>query len=194
MAEAIKEPVKVRAGDTISWTKSLADYPATEGYALAYAFRGNSSTIDVTSTASGADHEVNIAPSTSTAFDPGTYEVQGYVTKMVAQADGSLVVGERHTVYVGRIEVLPDLAAQGSSYDGRSHVKKVLDAIEAVLENRATKEIEESTIEGVQIKRIPHEQLIAMRSKYLSWHNQELAAERLGRGEATGRTILTRFQ
>ena len=184
MAEATKEPVKVRAGDTISWTKSLADYSATDGWALAYAFRGNAGTIDVTSTASGADHAVNIAPATSTAFGPGIYEVQGYAEK----------AGDRHTVYVGRIEVLPDLAAQGASYDGRSHVKKVLDAIEAVLENRATKEIEESTIEGVQIKRIPHEQLIAMRSKYLSWYSQELAAERLGRGEATGRTILTRFQ
>lgn len=102
--------------------------------------------------------------------------------------------GERHTVFSGKIEILPDLEAQGSSYDGRSHVKKVLDAIEAVLENRATKEIEESTIEGVQIKRIPHEQLIAMRSKYFAWHQQELAADRLARGMGTGRKILTRFQ
>ena len=89
--------------------------------------------------------------------------------------------------------MLVDLEAAGSSYDGRTHVKKTLDAIEAVLENRATKEIEESTIEGVMIKRIPHEQLLVFRQKYLTWYRQEQAAEKLKLGMGSGNIILTRF-
>ena len=62
------------------------------------------------------------------------------------------------------------LGVAGEQLGPRSHVKKGLDKIEAVLDNRATKEIEESTIEGVMIKRIPHAELVAMRSKYLNWY------------------------
>ena len=179
-----KEPLTIRAGDTIEWTKSIDDYKASDGWSLSYSFRGTGGTIDITSSADGDDHAISIAPATSTAYTAGFYDVIGYVDK------GS----DRYTVYTSRIEVLVDLEAAGSSYDGRSHVKKVLDAIEAVLENRATKEIEESTIEGVAIKRIPHAELIAMRSKYLNWYQQEQAAERIRLGLGTTNSILTRFQ
>lgn len=179
-----KEPVTLRAGDSIKWTKTLDDYPADDSWVLKYAFRGTAGTIDITAGSDGADHSVNIAPTTSTDYDAGVYEVLGFAEKGT----------ERYSVYHGRIEVLADLETAGSSYDGRSHVKKTLDAIESVLENRATKEILESSIEGVAIKRIPHEELIAMRSKYYAWHRQELAADNLALGMGTGRNILTRFK
>lgn len=180
---ATKEPDQVRAGDTIKWEKDLADYPADDSWVLKYAFRGNSATIDITASASGKKHTVTISAATSASYDTGVFDVLGWVEKS----------SERYTVYSGTIEVLADLEAAGSSYDGRTHVKKTLDAIEAVLENRATKEILESTIEGVQIKRIPHEELMAMRGRYLAWYKEELAAESIKLGMGTGRTILTRF-
>ena len=178
-----KEPTEFRAGDTISWKRSLDDYKASDSWVLNYAFRGAAGTIDVTATADSDDHLVSIAPSTSAAYSAGIYDVIGYVTK------GS----DRYTVFSSRIEILVDLATAGSSYDGRSHVKKTLDAIEAVLENRATKEILKSTIEGVEIERISHEELLRFRAKYLQWYQQEEAAERLKQGTGSGRTILTRF-
>lgn len=178
------EPSKFRAGDTVKWKRTLDSYKANDGWTLTYAFRGTAGTIDITASADGADHLVDVAPTTSTSYSAGIYDVVGYVSKGT----------ERHTVYSSRIEVLIDLANAGSSYDGRTHTKKVLDSIEAVLENRATKEIEESTIEGVMIKRIPHEKLIMLRQKYLSWYQQEQSAERLKLGKGSGRTILTRFE
>lgn len=178
------EPTSIRAGDTLNWTKTLDDYPADDSWVLSYAFRGSPGTFDITAGSSGADHSVSVAAATTTSYDAGFYDVLGYVDKS----------SERYSVYEGRIEVLADLEAAGSSYDGRTHVKKTLDAIESVLENRASKEILESTIEGVAIKRIPHEDLIAMRGKYLDWYRQEQAAEKLARGLGTGRNILTRFK
>jgi len=178
------EPVKLRAGDTLKWDKTLDDYPANDSWVLKYAFRGSPGTFDITAGSTGADHSVSIAPTITAAYPSGIYDVLGFVEKGT----------DRYTIYTGRIEVLADLEAAGSSYDGRTHVKKTLDAIEATLENRASKEILESSIEGVSIKRIPHEDLLAMRSKYLTWHQQELAAEKIALGLGTGRTILTRFQ
>lgn len=178
-----KEPEQFRAGDTIKWKRSLSDYKASESWVLKYAFRGTPGVIDITSSASGDDHLVNEVAATTAAYSPGIFDVIGFVEKG----------NDRHTVFTSRIEVQPDLEAAGSSADYRSHVKKVLDAIEAVLENRATKEIEESTIEGVAIKRIPHDTLLSMRSRYLTYYRQEQAAEKLKLGMGSGRTIFTRF-
>ena len=124
-----------------------------------------------------------MAPAVTAAYDAGLYDVQGYVEK----------TGERHTVFTSRIEVKVDLAAAGSSYDGRTHAAKVYANIQAVLENRSTKEIDESEIEGVKIKRIPHTELLALASKYRGLVKQEEAAERLKLGQGSGRTVLVRF-
>ena len=48
-----KEPLTIRAGDTIEWTKSLDDYKASAGWTLSYSFRGTGGTIDITSSAGG---------------------------------------------------------------------------------------------------------------------------------------------
>ena len=48
-----KEPLTIRAGDTIKWTKSLDDYIASDGWTLSYSFRGTGGMIDITSTADG---------------------------------------------------------------------------------------------------------------------------------------------
>ena len=103
------------------------------------------------------------------------------------------VYNERYLVWSGRIKVLADLES-ASTHDGRTHVKKVLDAIEAVLENRASKEVLDSDIEGVQLRRIPHAELLEMREKYLSYYRQELAAESIKAGRQTGRMVLARFK
>ena len=95
---------------------------AQNSWPLKYAFRGSAGTIDITSSADGDEHLVSVAPTASAAYSAGIYDVMGWAEK------GS----DRYTVFTSRIEVLVDLEAAGSSYDGRTHVKKTLDAIEAV--------------------------------------------------------------
>lgn len=178
------EPEQFRAGDTVQWKKSLDLYKADESWSITYSMRGVSGVIDITGTADGSDHLISISAATSSAYTAGIYDVVGYVEKD----------SERHTIFSSRIEVLPDIAAAGSSYDGRTHVARTLANIEATIESRASKEILESMIEGVQIKRIPHEDLLKLRSKYLQWYQQEQAAERIKLGKGSGRRILTRFE
>ena len=53
-----KEPETVRAGDTIKWKKSVSDYAASDGWTLKYSLRGQSTAIDLTSTADGDEHPI----------------------------------------------------------------------------------------------------------------------------------------
>src|SRR4051812_12652543 len=113
------EPTSFIAGDTVSWTKSLSDYSAAEGWVLTYEFRG-SVRKTVVCTADAAAHLATISAITSATFAPGVYYVTAFVTKAT----------ERYTVYQGRIQVQPNPAVGTSSFDGRSHARRCLEAIE----------------------------------------------------------------
>jgi hypothetical protein len=176
------EPAVITAGDTITWTRSLADYPPSSGWVLNYALRGPSA-IDISGTTSGGNHLINVPSSTSSAWVDGRYSIQGYVT------NGS----NRVTVYSDSITIKPDLVAQNAGYDGRSHVKKVLDAIEAVIEGRATKGDQQLTIDGTTLVKMTATELLDLRSKYKNEYRKELQAARVAQGKNSGRKIVTRF-
>lgn len=183
MGYATGEPREFVSGDTVKWSRSIDGKAANDGWVLVYSFRGNGVEYDYTATADGTTFELEILPAESALLAAGDYTVAGYVAK----------AGERFTVFEGRMSVKANLFTAGATFDGRSHVKKVLDAIEAVLENRASKEILTTNIEGVSISNIPHGELMQLREKYLAYYKQELAAENLAAGGATGARILTRF-
>lgn len=181
------EPAAFIKGDTVKFTKSLPDYLPADGWALSYAFvleaaSSDQQTVDATDNGDGS-HLITISATDSAGFSVGWYAWQATVTK----------AAERYTVAAGRVQVKPDFATLTSGYDARSHVKKVLDAIEAVLEQRATEEQSYIMIGQTQITNIPHGDLLALRSKYLAEYRSEQAAERIARGEASGRQIRVRF-
>jgi len=177
-------PTAIRAGDTLLLSISLSDYPASDSWTLTYTFRKpNGSDISFASTADGDDHAITVAYGTTQTWEPGTYSGEARVD------DGS----QRFTVWSGFIEVLPDLSIQDPNYDARSHARKMLDAIEAVLENRATKAILSTTIAGQSISRYSPEQLLSLRSFYRSEVDAEEAQAAADAGKSTGRNILVRF-
>ncbi len=178
------EPNAIIKGDTVKWKKSLPDYLPGDGWELTYAFvleGASSDHQDATATDNGdGTHLVSFS---SSDFEVGIYHWQAYVTK----------AGERYTVANGQLSVKPDFATLTSGYDNRSHVKKVLDAIEAVLENRASEEQNYIMIGSTQITNIPHGELLALRSKYRIEYQRELQATRLANGLSGGNKIKVRF-
>ena len=119
MTAATSEPSAIVAGDTAAWTKSLADYPAT-AWTLKYRAVKSGAYIAITATASGSDHAISVSAATTAAYTAGIYDVQGWVENGAAT--------ERYTVYTGRLEVKPNLAAQ-TDYDARSTARKIYDAL-----------------------------------------------------------------
>lgn len=116
---ATTEPKHVTAGDTLAWTKSFADYPASAGWVLKYRLINAAAKIDITASPSGADHAVNVSAAASAAWAAGKYSWQSWVEKGA----------ERYTLAVGEITVNRNLAAESAGYDARSDAQKVLDQL-----------------------------------------------------------------
>lgn len=165
-------------GETITWEECAPEYPASEGWVLKYVFRGNvaSASFNVTATATGDDYLVEIASGTTTGKPVGRYDWQSYVE----------LSGEKHYLRFGVISLLQNLADSTAPYDGRSYNEKMLAAIDAVLENRVTKDVEAYSINGRSLTKIPFATLRLERDRYA----RKVAGEK---GKRKPKTINYRF-
>ena len=183
MEVATNEPLQVVAGDTAKWKRRFENYEPPS-WTLAYYLVKDGQQIQITATDNGDGyHMVDVKPSTTTGWTAGQYAWQAVVD------NGT----DRHRVDYGTIEILPDYEQQGTGYDARSHVKTVLDAIESVIEGRATKDQESYEISGRSLKRTPLPDLLRLRDRYKAEHQRELQAERLRNGLGTNGRVLVRF-
>ena len=174
------EPTAVYAGDTVAWTKVLGDYPASV-WTLRYSLVRDGGSIAITATASGDQHVVSVPAATSATWIPAEYVWTAYVTSGT----------DRYTVETGTIQVKANPTAGG--YDSRSQVKRTLDAINALLEGRTVSDVTSYSIGGRSVSKMAISELLVWQSKYQSMYASEMAADRVARGLATGRKILTRF-
>lgn len=179
-----REPAILRAGDTWRWKRAdLTSFNPASGWTLSYVLINSAGKIEFSATADGVDFLVDEAAADTASHAAGVYSWFAYVSNDP----------DRFEVGTGTVEVRPDLAA-AAVLDTRSHARKVLEAIEAVLERRATKDQEEYSIEGRSLKRTPIADLVKLRDRYRAEVDSEIAAERLAQGLGTGRKILTRFR
>ena len=77
--------------------------------------------------------------------------------------------------------------------DPRSHAKITLDAVEAVIEGRATKDQENYSIAGRSACRTPVADLLSLRDYYRTEFLREQRVERRNKGIGTGARLLARF-
>lgn len=184
MSAPATEPVEVTAGDTVQWTRSLADYPANEGWTLTYTLINATTKISITASASGEDHAVSVAAATTATWAAGTYAWQAYVTYGGA---------ERHTVGTGTIVIRPNLAG-ATTLDNRSAARKALDAMDAALEaHGARAHLEAFTIGDRQQKFRSMADFIAARSRLQAEVAREENLQRLRAGLSPRNQLLVRF-
>jgi hypothetical protein len=182
------EPRVLVEGDRITWKRSDlgSDYsPAL--YTLKYSARLENTTtdtkIDITASASGNDFVITVPAATSGQWAIGRYHWQAYIER---NSDN-----ERITVDSGQFEVKANRATEAG--DPRGHVKKVLDAIEAVIENRATKGQESYAIAGRSLARTPIADLLLLRDKYSREFDSMAKAARIAKGMAAGNVLHVRL-
>ena len=97
----------------------------------------------------------------------------GYYTYFVfVEIIEESIATERYKVEAGVATIHPDISAE-DTFDTRTHAKKVLDAIEAVIENRATLDQQMYMIGGRQLVRNSISELLRLRTIY----RQEYQAE-----------------
>ena len=178
------------AGSTAKWTVEVdSDYNNAAGYAVEYQLVNQDGTITInaaspaTITYAGNVATITVPSTTSTAWVPGDYAWVLYATKS----------GERWPLRSGAVTVAPDLST-GTPYETRSHVKKTLDALEALIEGRSVDGVESYSIRGRSLSRMPIAELVTWRDKYRAYYQAELDAAGIAAGQSSGRSIRVRFE
>lgn len=154
-------PSKLTAGTTLRIPIAVSSCPAPT-FVVSLHLRG-ASAINLTASAEGAGHLIEADAATTSGWAPGTYW-------WALRADGDGVVVD---IEDGRLTIAPNLVAAQAGYDGRSHARRVLDAIEAVIEGRASRDQQSYTIGNRSLQRTPIADLLSLRAKYRA----EVAAE-----------------
>lgn len=175
-------PADLVAGDLWVWTRDLSsDYPAATWTGVWY-FENAYKTFSVTATATGNVFNASIAAATSTTYLAGRYRWQFVVTSGV----------NRKTAETGWVDIAADPAAAGN-LDRRSHSRKVLDALEATIEGRASNDQLSMSIAGRSISRTPMTELVTLRNTYRQFVADEESADDVAAGLGSKRRVFVRL-
>jgi hypothetical protein len=182
-------PSQIVSGMTESWIERRRAYPSDE-WTLSYHLRGGAAQ-DVTATATeDKRYEVELTAATgsgpSTPLPVGRYYWQAKVTN-IADTDIKKVIDSGH------IEVLADLESIDEAYDGRSKAEVMVDAIDAVLAKKATRDQQSFTIGQRTLTRIPPKELIEWRQYYAGIVRADAMKKRIADGGSPFETILAEF-
>lgn len=172
---------KLQAGDTFNYSVNYPDYPASAGWACTMLLRGASSQT-ISSTAEGDGFKLSALASVTAGYAAGNSKYFIHVSKGT----------ERYLVEQGTVEVLADYSST-TVYDSRSQAKRILDAIDATLYGRATKDQLSYEIAGRKIEKIPIPDLIALREKFKREVENEKTAEKIANGLGAGNKVLLRY-
>lgn len=170
-------PKTITAG--VDFRASTTQPAFGEGWTLLLYLRGIGS-IDLTATRSAATHTFEAPAADTAAWAPGVYAYT------IRATDGFDVV----EVESGRVTITPDIAAAGDGFDNRSHARRALEAIEAVLEKRATLDQERYRINNRELYRTPIRDLLKLRDYYLAEVKREDAKASGRRGWRQVRVVM----
>ena len=177
-------PSEIILGDTLTFKIYVPDYLPSDSWVMSYAFVKTGTRITITGSDNGDGfHLITASAATTAAYTAGDYKWQSYVTK----------AAERFAVSSGTTKLVSNFATQSSGLDTRSHVKKTLDALEAMIEGKASSDQMAYTINGRSITRMSPDDLIKWRSHYKYEYKVELEAEKLAQGLSTSNKIRIRF-
>ena len=183
------EPSEVRAGDTWKWTKSLPDYPAS-AWTLKYRFKSALGGFEITATADGADHSVEVSASTTAG-----YHALAGIMSWVAWVEGG--TSEKYTVDSGVSTINPDYrnGTSTAALDDRSDARVIYDGLMSAYQSAVTSRafVAEYEIAGRRMKFESRAGWLKEINYWKSRVDAETAAEALKNGLATGRRIQFRI-
>lgn len=187
------------AGDTLSFQVNVTGFLSTDGWTLTYYLTPRftdpvqAQIVVVASGNADGSYQVQEAAANTANWKPGAYGWQRRVSKagVFQTLSGSEDQGEC------LVRPNPTDIAQG--YDGRSHERKMLDAIEACLENRASTTQREMVAYSIGSRSMEFDKddsrskLVELRSKYEWLVANADARERAASGLSNPRQIGVRF-
>jgi hypothetical protein len=159
-------PESFAAGTTVKYTRSLADYPANDGWTLAVHLRG----LTVEGSA-----DVTFGADITASLPAGAYTWLERVSK----------AGEVNDPATGEVAVTPNVAAARAG-DLQTPEAKILAALIAKRDGRLTADQETVQVDSMAITRIPFELLEELIARYQRIVNNQRAG-----GAPLKRTLVT---
>lgn len=177
------EPTAVVAGDTLTWQRSLADYPAST-WTLKYRLINSAGKFDITAAASGTDHLITVSSTTSATYTAGNYTWTAWVEK----------TGERVTIGAGTITVKPNIAAL-TTLDARTDAAKIVDQLMTAYKEYTASNghVAEYEINGRRMKYRSSAEILEQINFWKAQLAAEKRAERINAGLNGGGKVLVRF-
>lgn len=177
---------KLIAGDNLDFVTRVAAYPATDGWTLKYRLvpRFTSPTqapIEVTAvTYDTTAYRVQVSPSTTANWAAGTYGWASWVEQS----------GQRITLEQGgELTIAPDPGTATQGTDVRSPAVQALEAVNAILLNKATSGQQGYRIGDRELRSYPLPELLVLRSQLQA----EVVREQRAAALAAGRPNPSRF-
>lgn len=171
-----REPIEFAAGDTLSFTRRLPDYPASEGWSLLYELRGGAEVITFESTPDVDSHVILVPSATTAAWLPGDYLLVGFAQ------NGAV----RHQVYYASLAITPNTPDAGPE---ETFAQKMIAALEAVMLAKAQDDLAESAFRDSRFAYLTPEQLRTEHAYWVCVRRNEIAKERANHGRPTGNKI-----
>lgn len=166
-------PPTINAGFNFSATTWDRQYSGIE-WTLQLNLRGPTR-VDIDAVRDGARHVFSAPGAETAAWQPGAYAFT------VRATNGSDV----HLIEQGSVRIIPDIAAEAAGHDGRSDNQRALEAIEAVIANRASLDQQSYKINNRELVRMSVADLLRLRAHYVHLVGRE-------RAKATGRSSFGR--
>lgn len=150
-------PKSIRAGDSLliatDLSTSYPQYSAGAGYVLTLTLVGKDGKYELLGT--GTPWTFQATAAVTALWVPDTYVFILAFSK----------TGERHTVTSGTVTIQPDISSQ-QTFDGRTQAQRTLEAIEAVIEKRASTDQKQYTIQGRSLVKMDVAELFKIRDMY----------------------------
>lgn len=122
-------PAEITIGTTLEWEKEFADFPADE-WTVTYYFRGAGPGFNAVGETNNGAHAFSVGADVTSDMLVGRYDYQAFATRD----------SEKHLVDEGISAAKASLEALDAedTYDARSRNRKILDALQALMEGKAT--------------------------------------------------------
>lgn len=176
------------SGATESWTECHRKYPSDE-WTLSLHLRG-SSALDVNATANEDKTYALTLTAVNNDSDPLAVGTFYYQTKVTNIADTSI----KKFIDSGSIQVLADLSDTDlETFDGRTKAQIMVEAIDAMLTKKASRDQQSFTIGQRTLQRMTPEQLLKWRQYYADIVAAERIKARVQNGQSPFENIVVEF-
>lgn len=179
-----REPEIFAAGDTLSFTRTLPDYPAGDGWALTYVLTSlaGEKLATVTSTADGDNHKV-YQDDFAITLDQGDYLLTGQVK------NGA----EDYTIYRGVLTLQADLTDGTASQPQKTEAQEMIDILRDSLKDLYRQKFSVTNVQHNQFVLQKQSEVLEQWKYWKEVRNNEIQWERAQAGKPTGAVRLPVF-